>query len=840
MGNIWKTSIENLIKLQKKSEFLPSLFNAPDNHWTSESDKEIAVNNDPISDDTTLYGEWWQDKPRNPDTWRAFISMFSKPLSKKDEMTVDSAYDPEMEDAESKAMGEEPLIEYQKGFYDPKKHDFPKNTTWDAPDKMPNQHEPYSPLPVTLDMVQNPENNDQNSPGGFPGRFCQKPKSIWFSNSGEITDALQNMFKNRKAAINSLTRDITADYTHAYWIDPNGKVFQVRGSDADAIMKDLDRSNESTHGGWVLKNLDMLQKDYGIDPHSISGTANSLVELGWTRIGDAFGTDWGITVNDTNNIPSFIDDVIAQFAPEGSIITVATPGSYGANYTFEWPVKSIQQTVNRIKQMRGRVQKQPVMAKKAELINFQSRNGLTFPVLFNPSKQEFAGFIKRYGVVRFLKNGNDIYLWDSNEQTHFGMIKALRALGYEDAENYSPKKGYASKSVGDKVTVEDMDGHWMDVSIDELLSSQLVMAKKAEIIEIGLPYVGAPLRVIVNPTYNEAIGAFKRTEHGLRYLVDDEVNTFIWNSWNATHTEVAEKLVESGYKVSNTDVAGFLEDESSVEDMFRALAKQAAITKQYALYIGGRLAIRTLTRQKALKTCQERFPAQFAAGDYEIKEEAYTLAKQASIEEVNGVKVLVNPSWNELANVARKLSGGKMFRGLIDPHTGNMFVWDGYLATHTDIIPALGLDIKYSDESPYCLYFNPTPLSITDALERQQEVKQGKIPRASSLKRQAGSYSSTYTDEQGEQFFNEQHYNNDDEEPYVNHDQRDFSQGFNDSPENTDSGIGWNKDETSSVCLLDQLQNPADRNYPPGMPDYSITFYEAMPADDGIIKGNPD
>ena len=113
------------------------------------------------------------------------------------------------------------------------------------------------------------------------------------------------------------------------------------------------------------------------------------------------------------------------------------------------------------------------------------------------------------------------------------------------------------------------------------------------------------------------------------------------------------------------------------------------------------------------------------------------MAKQASIEEVNGVKVLVNPSWNEMANIARKLSGGHMFRGLIDPHTGDLFVWDAFAAVHLDMIPDLGLDIKYSEESPYCLYFNPTPLSITDALQRQQEVKQGKIPRASSLNKQA-------------------------------------------------------------------------------------------------------
>lgn len=168
----------------------------------------------------------------------------------------------------------------------------------------------------------------------------------------ELAGGQEEITRNIKRA--SLIKN--ASYTHAYWIDPNGKVFQVRGDDEEAIMKDLDRSNKNTHGAWVLDHLDMLEKEYGIDPKSISGTASSLVELGWTRIGDAFGTDWGITVQDTDNIPSFVDDVIAQFAPEGSIITVATPGSYASNYTFEWPVKSIQQAVQRIKNTRSRVQ----------------------------------------------------------------------------------------------------------------------------------------------------------------------------------------------------------------------------------------------------------------------------------------------------------------------------------------------------------------------------------------------------------------------------------------------------------------------------------------------------
>jgi 2'-5' RNA ligase len=521
--------------MMKKAEFLPSLFNAPDNHWTPESDKEIALNPDSVSDDTTEYEPCTDGKYRSPEVWRQFISMFSKPLSKKDEMTVDSAYDPEMEEAESKEMGEEPLIEYQKGFYDPKKHDFPHNTTWDS---LTQDGEPSKPTSVTYSPESNEDNLDQNSPGGAPRRFMGKPKGEWSSTSGEAIEALENMFKNREAAINSLTRDITASW-EGYWISPEGKLFEV-----PSMME---------HDEWIFNK-------YHLTSHEAFGK-------GWIRI-RMLGSMY-IQLDDMHSVPSSVDDFIAGHTA-GVIIVDDKYGTGSANVSYEDAIK--------------------------------------------------------YGI-------------------------------------------------------------------------------------------------------NKAI-------------------------------------------------------------------------------------IRSLKQP--------------------------VMAKQASIEDVEGIKVFVNPSWNELANSSRKLRGGHMFRGLIDPHTGDLFVWDAYTYIHQDMIAALGLDIEYSEESPYCLYFTPSPLSINDALERQQEVKQGKIPRSSSLKKQAGSYSSTYTDEQGEQFFNEQHHDNVDEEPYVDHSERDYDGGYWDAATNTGQNTPWAKDITPSVCLLDQLQNPADRNYPPGMPDYSIVFYESLPMSDSLEATNPD
>jgi hypothetical protein len=273
-----------------------------------------------------------------------------------------------------------------------------------------------------------------------------------------------------------------------------------------------------------------------------------------------------------------------------------------------------------------------------------------------------------------LKSESGIYVWDANEMTHLDMVKALRALGYEDAENYFPKKGYTSKSVGDKVTVEDMNGHWMDISIDELLSSKLVMAKQA-----ALP----PQQPI-----NE--------------------NT-------------------------NASTAIMMED-------------------------------------------------------------------------------------------------------------GSVYFSDEPFMVHVKLIKQLGLPAEHIVSGGYIkdgVYYDRG--AQTDTM-RYVEIEKAKKDVKETIKRykQAGSYSSTYTDEQGEQFFNEQHYNNDDEEPYVDHSERDYDGGYWDAATNTGQNTPWAKDITPSVCLLDQLQNPADRNYPPGMPDYSTVFYEALPASDGIEATNPD
>lgn len=506
--------------INKIAEFLPSLFNAPDNRWQFEhggDDKEIALNPDSVSDETTWYAPCTEGKPRTKEVWRQFISMFQNPFSKKEDMTIDSAYDPELEEAEKNALGEdETLLEYSKGFYDPKKHDFPHNTTWDS---LTQDGEPSKPTSVTYSpQISNEDNLDQNSPGGYPRRFMGKPKGEWFSNEGEVNHFLIDMLENKAAALQSMTRDITA---------------------------------------------------------------------------------------------------------------------------------SIEE-VNGIK------------------------------ILVNPSPQEVLGFWKK----------------SSN--------KALRAL-------IDPQTG----------------------------------------------------------------------------------DIFAWDAWQSEH-EAFIRYYGLDIDWENDD-GTYIRHVSNPADINYLFEVQAELRNK-------------LARRK----------------------------RKASIEKVNDIPVFVNPTEQELKNYAPKLRGAHMFRGVIDPHTKDLFVWDAYLAVHWDMIPALGLDVVYSVESPYCLYFPPSSIAYTVNEERKD------LEWSEKLKSTAGDQSASVPDYLINEWKTEQINNDTDEEPYVNHDQRDYPYGMHDSPENTAFNIGWAKDNTPYVVRLDILENPAYRSDPFGIGEYNVTWYTSLPASDGIEATNPE
>ena len=205
-----------------------------------------------------------------------------------------------------------------------------------------------------------------------------------------------------------------ASYDHAYWIDPAGKTFPVRGEGVTA--EDMNK-NLNTHSDWVRANIDMLVKEYGFKPKPVKSTelfsmpltSNDLIEAGWIRIGDSSGgSEWGVTLKDLNNIPSSVDNLLAQFVPEGAKITIEEDTSWQNHVQIEWPVNSVQLAVNQARRQ------QPVMASKAfskkEIVAEQKSPMIEYACVMADIPKEISQEIVEFGV-RNVKDG-DIYMKD--------------------------------------------------------------------------------------------------------------------------------------------------------------------------------------------------------------------------------------------------------------------------------------------------------------------------------------------------------------------------------------------------------------------------------------------
>lgn len=147
--------------------------------------------------------------------------------------------------------------------------------------------------------------------------------------------------------VTKTARLVSAFLPHAYWIAPDGQVFQVRG----------DSDSYATHSGWITDNHKILE-GYGISiperpelqdetvrkVQRVDDTMNAMYEDGWVRIGDSTYDRWGITVQDIHNVPTFVDNVLAQFVPPGQEIDIADKS--GTQYvTVEYPFD--QKDINR-------------------------------------------------------------------------------------------------------------------------------------------------------------------------------------------------------------------------------------------------------------------------------------------------------------------------------------------------------------------------------------------------------------------------------------------------------------------------------------------------------------
>lgn len=194
-----------------------------------------------------------------------------------------------------------------------------------------------------------------------------------------------------------------------YLIDPSGKVIPMDGMD---------------HGLWIMRNRDSLEKQYGIKHNNDDWfkVMGKLIEKGWVRItlsGEAKGGQFGIDLQDFRNIPSSVDNFIAEYfnPKEGPI--------YFANAADQWvaitdPFPSAQKAINKAIQRKR-------MGSIKEAANVFDVNGTKF--YKNPTKNQIYSLLKRleYPHLRFAidPETRDLYIWSGYDFTHTEGMKAL-------------------------------------------------------------------------------------------------------------------------------------------------------------------------------------------------------------------------------------------------------------------------------------------------------------------------------------------------------------------------------------------------------------------------------
>jgi len=185
----------------------------------------------------------------------------------------------------------------------------------------------------TTDFNTNPtlDNGPFSSPEdhGATPQTSQFPNTNWLPADDENKDA--QPYSNVASTMKSFTKKATPPTR--LWVAPDGTEFDAGGN----------------HGAWIKnKNNLVILKKYGIN------TSKELYEIyaqmyasGWVRISnEPSGTGFQIQVGDINNVPSFVDDLIAKyFAPEDTVLISGDERAPGVSLSDPFP--SIQQAIRK-------------------------------------------------------------------------------------------------------------------------------------------------------------------------------------------------------------------------------------------------------------------------------------------------------------------------------------------------------------------------------------------------------------------------------------------------------------------------------------------------------------
>jgi len=243
-----------------------------------------------------------------------------------------------------------------------------------------------------------------NGPFSSPEDHGAKPQKSPFPNTNWLPADDQNLDQQAPSNV-AASLEKKAFLDHAYWIDPKGQAFEVRG--AENNMSDY------SHYDWIADHQDTLQEIYGLSDIT---EREELVDAGWVRIGDSSTDNWQVEVADVTKVPSFIDNILAQFASEGAMIDFA---DHNDNFVqVPWPWKNAQAAINKAMRMQQQ-QQMPIAA--AFKRPFSKIAGLDGRYWIAPDGTEFnagthhgawvgqhADVLKQYGIKN-AKNLNEAY-----------------------------------------------------------------------------------------------------------------------------------------------------------------------------------------------------------------------------------------------------------------------------------------------------------------------------------------------------------------------------------------------------------------------------------------------
>lgn len=299
----------------KEADFLPSLVNAPDNHWTPDSNLELAVKPDPVSDEQTYFAPQ-ADKPRKS-FWQKLLDL----IVRKDNKTVGK---------KAVKIGWGAWLSPDGKIYEAEEH---RIFLEEHPEVFGLTKQQVTVSPEELYALM----EDQMKKGWVRLRLMNMPyqRNVLYVQSGSrsalekaenaVFDVLDNVDEIKIFTLDGIDKRISveqfketglradlklskldkkASISGSAWVDPRGKVYEF--------------PTTVTHTQWIRKNLTKLQSQYGIEEFSkdTMNILDKMLELGWVRVngyrGSYEATEFSIQVADLMNPPDSLQSFLDQ------------------------------------------------------------------------------------------------------------------------------------------------------------------------------------------------------------------------------------------------------------------------------------------------------------------------------------------------------------------------------------------------------------------------------------------------------------------------------------------------------------------------------------------------